>query len=30
MYEWNYFYGAIMLDEDYTGFLNFINNKMRD
>ncbi len=30
MYEWNYFYGAIMLDEDYSGFLNFINNKMRD
>jgi hypothetical protein len=30
MYEWNYFYGAIMLDKDYNGFLDFINNKMKD
>ncbi|MDR2237899.1 MAG: hypothetical protein LBE92_17380 [Chryseobacterium sp.] len=30
MYEWNYFYGAIMLNSDYQGFLDFIQHKMKD
>jgi hypothetical protein len=28
MYEWNYFYGAIMLDRDYDEAVNFIENKL--
>ncbi|KFF22881.1 hypothetical protein [Chryseobacterium sp. JM1] len=30
MYQWNYFYGAIMLDSDYSRFLDFVQNKMQD
>lgn len=29
MYQWNYFFGAIMLDSDYEGFLDFLQNRMK-
>lgn len=30
MNQWNYFYGALILNSDYKGFLDFVQNKMED